>query len=268
MEGLRQIADREGIWSSPVKLRDLAEAYKVDKEQLDRDFEMFKGGAEGPLVDFLAEAWEETSDFVQNAKNVYGGSIQYQIHRVSRDAMHVLQFYDRMRISEALFDNGQKVLDFGCGSGFVGMSMAIVGRKVVLAEIDGLAPVYLNHRAKKYRIPLDVVPVVPGECPDIGVFDVIFSDSVLDVQPNLGDCVGWLCGMLNTGGTWVSLANISGEGTAKHPDHRLLGREQFLDILRDCGLEISHHRTFWWGEQMGPLLVIARKVGKRVVEKF
>ncbi|HUR29420.1 MAG TPA: methyltransferase domain-containing protein [Planctomycetota bacterium] len=127
------------------------------------------------------------------------------------------RFLDRLAIPR-----GARVLDLGCGPGFVVDSLARrVGPEGSVVALDE-SPRWIEHlRSKKWPANSGQVEIVQSRIEDArlarGSFDVIFARWVLSFPPNVDGIVRRLSEALGDGGV-LAIEDYNHEGISLYPD--------------------------------------------------
>ena len=96
----------------------------------------------------------------------------------------------------------QSVLDFGCGSGILGISALLLGaKKMVAVDHDPQALIATRHNAERNKIsPKKVLCFLPEDLPPNQQFDLILANilaqTLIDMEPLLTSCAshkGLIC---------------------------------------------------------------------------
>lgn len=103
-----------------------------------------------------------------------------------------MQWIDRQDLTNL------QVVDYGCGSGILGIAALLMGaKKVIGVDIDSQALLATTENAKRNNLPADAIPVfLPPRCPKVQV-DVVLTNILAGP---LADLAGTLSALTKPGG--------------------------------------------------------------------
>lgn len=140
---------------------------------------------------------------------------------------------------------GNKFMEFGGGIGLFCQIISKLGKDVTYLDIPGQVSDFAIWRFKKYRIPINVIISDPLSLPRLNgnLYDIIFSDAVLEHVNNPESVIEILCKHINKKGLLILLIDLSSDD--KFHMHKHVDIYRINTIIKNNGLSnISGENTF------------------------
>jgi SAM-dependent methyltransferase len=192
----------------------------------------------------IPEEWHglETSDFTSSSERFYATSdyFVYDLLYYNRSKCVVTSKLDGFdtRIMGSIADHrGRRLLDFGAGIGVFCEIARDLGKAPTYIDVPSRVSDFAVWRFDRYRIPVDVRLSAPQSLLIDGMFDVVFSDAVLEHFPPARqvEVIEALAAAVDVGGLLVLLVDIAGP-TARNPTHSEVNIRLHHEHLVTCGL--------------------------------
>ncbi len=110
------------------------------------------------------------------------------------------------RCKHLIAEAGATVLDYGCGSGFYALNLALSGRRVTCFDTNYTALDFVSWAAKQLRVIIDV------QHEPSGIFDTIICINVLDHHEDALDLISKIRRSIRPDGDLFVFAHFSSDG--------------------------------------------------------
>ncbi len=225
---------------------DIAEFTGQSIEQVVQGIRDYRSLVQGEWANLGAISYEEA------AKKFYSTSQGYIYDPLTASyskqvIIDKLNGFSPVLLSSIRQHSGQRFLEFGGGLGVVCEIVAGFGKQVTYLDIPGRISEFATWRFRKYDLPIETKIVEPGQLDDLGDYDIIFTDAVLEhMPPAEQDRVVRILGhRLRPGGVLILLVDISGP-TPQNPTHAFVDIHALHAALDEAGLQCQIGRGIFW----------------------